>query len=123
MSLSASYIDGIKSTCQLTLDTGCAGAEVSVQVSHGHSVVTSVDQTGLWSVNLMLAQGGPYNITFSQKSHGHNDTQVTLTNVLAGDVWLCSGSDDMELPVSSLVNGTEETEAALNLTQVSQAAI
>ena len=116
-------------------------------VTHDHSLVTTVDQTGLWSLTLMLAQGGPYNITFIQKIQGrwqksllqvtwglyglgcHNDiynsdespddnVTVELTNVLSGDVWLCVGSDDMGLPVASLVNSTQEIEAALNLTQV-----
>lgn len=52
---------------------------------------TIADSLGHWNLELpALKAGGPYTITI-------ND--ITLNNVLSGDVFLCSGQSNMELPV------------------------
>ena len=38
--------------------------------------------------------GGPYSLTFSDP-----DGNITLENILSGEVWLCSGQSNMEMPV------------------------
>lgn len=62
-----------------------------------NSEYTSVaDADGKWSVTLPpLQAGGPYRIRI-------NDLEVK--NVLVGDVWLCSGQSNMELPVSRVTD-------------------
>ena len=37
---------------------------------------------------------------------------LTLTNILVGDVWLCSGQSNMVMPVSKALNGKQEAAAA-----------
>lgn len=57
---------------------------------------TVADAKGNWKVILpALKAGGPYIMTI-------NDIQ--LKDVLVGDVWLCSGQSNMELPVSRVTD-------------------
>jgi len=52
------------------------------------------DNNGDWSLLLSdLKAGGPY----TMKLYG-NDT-ITISDILIGDVWVCSGQSNMELPV------------------------
>ena len=72
------------------------GEKVEVKVVKGRSVTTEADASGEWSVELPpLKPGGPYTITV-------ND--ITLSDVLSGDVFLCSGQSNMELPVSRVTD-------------------
>ncbi|GAB2787204.1 sialate O-acetylesterase [Rhabdobacter roseus] len=65
---------------------------------------TVTDQAGKWQVPLPpQPAGGPYDLTFT----GSN--QIQLRDVLFGDVWLCSGQSNMEIPMSRV----EDTYAAL----------
>jgi sialate O-acetylesterase len=53
------------------------------------------DRSGNWSVTLQpVAYGGPYTLTVKGKN------EITFNNVLVGDVWLCSGQSNMEMPVN-----------------------
>jgi rhamnogalacturonyl hydrolase YesR len=69
---------------------------------------TKADAKGNWLVPITTPKaGGPYTITIS-------DTKpVTLTNVMIGEVWLCSGQSNMEMPVKGFKNqpiiGAEQT--------------
>ena len=50
---------------------------------------------GVFTLRLATpAAGGPYSVTFSDP-----DGDVTLENILSGEVWLCSGQSNMEMPV------------------------
>lgn len=52
------------------------------------------DASGRWSVRVATpAAGGPYDIVVS------DGTPVTLRGVLIGEVWLCSGQSNMEMPL------------------------
>jgi len=52
------------------------------------------DAGGKWEVKVSTpAAGGPYSITFS------DGKPVTLNNILIGEVWLCSGQSNMEMPM------------------------
>lgn len=54
------------------------------------------DKSGYWYVNLdPIPYGGPYQM----KIQGANNT-ITLNNILIGDIWLCSGQSNMEMPVN-----------------------
>jgi len=52
------------------------------------------DEEGNWlqQVNTPAA-GGPFEITFS------DGEKTTLTNILSGEVWFCSGQSNMEMPM------------------------
>lgn len=61
---------------------------------------------GTWQVSLdPVEAGGPYELTVSDGSE-----TVTLTNVLCGDLWLCSGQSNMQLPVNQ-ADPAEQTMA------------
>lgn len=52
------------------------------------------DQQGKWAAKIQTSKaGGPYSISIS-------DGQVTeLHNILLGEVWICSGQSNMEMPI------------------------
>ena len=50
--------------------------------------------------------GGPYEITFKGKN------TITIKNILAGEVWVCSGQSNMEMAVRSSANAEQEIAAA-----------
>jgi sialate O-acetylesterase len=51
------------------------------------------DQTGNWKIMVQTpTYGGPYAITIS------DGEKITLKNVLIGEVWLCSGQSNMQMP-------------------------
>lgn len=55
----------------------------------------NADQKGKWKIIMSTpAYGGPYTITIS------DGEELTLNNVLIGEVWLCSGQSNMEMPLA-----------------------
>ncbi|MEI9956016.1 MAG: hypothetical protein WDM90_06855 [Ferruginibacter sp.] len=55
---------------------------------------TITDAKGKWSVKVTTpVAGGPYFITFS------DGEPMTIKNILIGEVWLCSGQSNMEMPM------------------------
>jgi sialic acid-specific 9-O-acetylesterase len=77
---------------------GTAEKNKSVTVKTGWSgktFRTQADANGKWSIEVKTPQaGGPYNICFS------DGKELELKNVLLGEVWLCSGQSNMEMPVA-----------------------
>ena len=72
-----------------------AGEEVTVVLRDADQTVehaqTRADQDGNWRVELEpRPAGGPYSLTINE---------LELTDVLYGEVWLCSGQSNMEWPV------------------------
>ena len=60
--------------------------------------VPNTDFPGVWRVTLdPVEAGGPYNLTAAIR--GNN---VTLTDVLFGDVWLCGGQSNMYFKTSQV---------------------
>jgi sialate O-acetylesterase len=79
-----------------------AGQKVDVSVA-GHSAQATTDSSGQWIVSLeKLAAGGPHTITIKGSS------ELTLKNVLVGEVWLCSGQSNMEWVVQNSDNPQKE---------------
>ncbi|MDE5568756.1 MAG: sialate O-acetylesterase [Muribaculaceae bacterium] len=73
------------------------GSEISVSPSWSSvPFKTFVDNEGRWElfVPTPAASKTPYSITFSDK-----DGSSTVSNVLAGEVWFCSGQSNMEMPM------------------------
>jgi sialate O-acetylesterase len=55
------------------------------------------DSQGRWRVDARpLRAGGPYTLSLTDAS----GAGTTLSDVLAGEVWLCSGQSNMEMPVA-----------------------
>ena len=84
------------------------GEKVSVAGSWGASAAATAAADGTWRLKLKTpaAGGGPLTVTIKG-----NNTQV-LTNVLAGEVWLCSGQSNMGMTVGGVTNAQEEIAAA-----------
>jgi len=54
----------------------------------------TVKPDGEWEVKIKTPEaGGPYSITFS------DGEEVTLNNILIGEVWVCSGQSNMEMTI------------------------
>jgi sialate O-acetylesterase len=74
---------------------GSPGTSVVIRASWGDSAASLVEPAGRWMVKLRTRHaGGPYSLTVR-----HDDTSMTIANVLVGDVWLCSGQSNMEMPL------------------------
>ena len=71
------------------------GKKVTVTTSWDNRKYTTTTSTeGKWKVSVTTPKaGGPYTITI-------NDGKIVrLNNVLIGEVWLCSGQSNMEMPI------------------------
>ncbi|MCI5718718.1 MAG: sialate O-acetylesterase [Alistipes sp.] len=78
-----------------------ANAKVTVEVSwSGDKVQTHSDAEGRWAVKVATpaASFDPQTITIS------DGESLTLENILIGDVWVCSGQSNMEMPVKGFGN-------------------
>lgn len=84
-------------------------------------VNVNVAADGKWACDLQTpSYGGPYSISI--KGDGIKEkSSVTFTDVLVGEVWLCSGQSNMEMPVRGFrgqpVQGSAELIAAANAKQ------
>jgi sialate O-acetylesterase len=84
-----------------------SGADVRVELGN-QSATARATADGQWSVNLpALPEGGPYVL---KASSGGESQQVT--DVLVGDVFLCTGQSNMALTVRRAANGEAESAAA-----------
>lgn len=86
-----------------------AGEKITVSFA-GQTLSTKANSEGKWDVLLkpLKLNNKPSEMTIS----GNNT--ITLTNVLVGDVWLCSGQSNMEYPLdyrlkkyAAAANGTD----------------
>lgn len=72
------------------------------------TIKTQVTNMGRWSARIRTIEaGGPYKIRINGSS------EVTLSDVMLGEVWLCSGQSNMEWSVNhGIQNGNEEAQNA-----------
>ncbi len=88
--------------------TPCATVDVSFA---GRTTHANADANGQWKAELpAMAAGGPY-VLSATASSGQNQT---LTDVMVGDVYLCSGQSNMELPLRLATNYDGEVKRAQN---------
>ncbi len=84
------------------------GEEVSVSVAD-QTHTSKADDTGRWEVKLdKLPAGGPHEMKITGKN------TRTISDILVGEVWLCSGQSNMEWPVSTAYDGDLENLVADN---------
>lgn len=70
------------------------GKKVTITTSwNNRTYRTSTDKDGNWLVKVDTPAGGytPYSITIN------DGTPVTLSDILIGEVWICSGQSNMEM--------------------------
>jgi sialate O-acetylesterase len=61
------------------------------------SYPVKADEQGNWKIKVSTPiYGGPYTITFN------DGTITTLKNILIGEVWVCSGQSNMEMPLTGV---------------------
>lgn len=87
---------------------GEPGQTIKVNLN-GKNVFGKVNANGEWKVYLpKMKAGGPYNMSVDYVRHGQatkiatlelTPTVITVQNILIGDVFLCSGQSNMELPI------------------------
>ena len=59
----------------------------------------TADKNGAWKLTVGTPEaGGPYTVTFD------DGTKKTLNNILIGELWLCSGQSNMEMPMKGFKN-------------------
>jgi sialate O-acetylesterase len=85
--------------------TAAEGEKVTVEIQD--QSVSATASEGRWMVRLKpLRAGGPFKLTI----RGQNT--VTFTNILVGEVWICSGQSNMVYPLQSCVGGPEAVAAS-----------
>jgi len=71
----------------------------------GTSAHTVADAQGHWRVQLpAMPAGGPYQLNARTRA----GTEQSISDILVGDVWLCSGQSNMEFPVANSLNAERE---------------
>ncbi|TRX48811.1 9-O-acetylesterase [Fulvivirga sp. M361] len=82
--------------------TDLPGHEVTVTLGD-EKLTTFADEQGIWRVQLKeKTAGGSYTLSVS------GTRTLTFSDVLFGDVWICSGQSNMEWPVERVNNAKEE---------------
>jgi len=88
--------------------TADANKVVKVRASwNGKTYKTQADAQGKWAMKIETPQaGGPYELSLS------DGKELKLHNILIGEVWICSGQSNMEMPMKGFkaqpVAGTPE---------------
>ena len=70
--------------------------------------ITTADEKGRWSAKIKTSEaGGPYTLTVVSGKE-----KVMLSNILLGEVWLCSGQSNMDMPIRGYadqpINGSND---------------
>ena len=82
------------------------GGSVTVKLG-GQSKTAVADTKGKWSVKLdAIKAGGLHTMTIAGAE------TITVKNILAGEVWVCSGQSNMQWTVKSSMNADQEIAAA-----------
>lgn len=74
--------------------TDNANTTIVVTGSWGNSSTTTSDITGKWKLQLQTpTAGGPFSVTIK------GSKEIVFKDVLIGEVWLCAGQSNMEMPM------------------------
>ncbi|MCU0454675.1 MAG: sialate O-acetylesterase [Bacteroidales bacterium] len=72
-----------------------ANHKIKITPEWGDPVTAKAGQDGKWlAIVPTPAAGGPYTIGIAG-----SDTTITVSNVMIGEVWFCSGQSNMEMPL------------------------
>ncbi len=98
--------------------TETPGKGFTVTTSWNNNIYpVKADAQGNWKTKVSTpVYGGPYTITF-------NDGKITtLSNILIGEVWVCSGQSNMEMPLTGMygdvLNLAQELTDAANYPEI-----
>ncbi|PRP88031.1 hypothetical protein PROFUN_04459 [Planoprotostelium fungivorum] len=93
---------------------GLNGSAAVIVNFNGRNGTATADATGAWNYSLpATSAGGPYTIKVYSGS-----SQQQLTNVLFGDVILCSGQSNMQFTMSNIFDSGTYLSTASNYTDI-----
>lgn len=97
--------------------TAAPDSKVSVRFA-GQSADVTADASGSWEAKLSpMEAGGPYELEIS--SGGES---IVRTDILIGEVWICTGQSNMQWPLRNAENGAQEilesTHPAIRLIRI-----
>ncbi|AUP79837.1 sialate O-acetylesterase [Flavivirga eckloniae] len=79
---------------------GKPGNTVTIKLGSGNNITTTIASNGKWSVKIPTGNaGGPYDLTI-----GDATKTYTFSGILLGEVWLCSGQSNMDMPMKGWDN-------------------
>lgn len=90
-------------------------SQIKIESDWGENATTIVKENSIWKTSIQTPEaGGPYNISITDGSE-----KVILANVLIGEVWLCSGQSNMEMPLAGwppndLIHNSEQEISEAN---------
>lgn len=84
------------------------GAAIAVRFA-GQEVKGKADETGRWEVRLQPLTASAEPRTLTAESGG---VTIAVSNVLVGEVWVCSGQSNMNWTLASTMNAEQEVAAA-----------
>ncbi len=92
--------------------TDAPNTKVDISTNWGEEVQTKTDKEGKWrtKIRTLKADKKPYELVIK------GTEKIVLKNILFGEVWLCSGQSNMEMPVRGYPNSPiiGSNEAILN---------
>ena len=89
--------------------TANAGDKVTLRIN-GQRHHATAGKDGQWAVRVNpLPAGGPYTLTVST-----SETTLQLRNILAGELWLCSGQSNMEFQLQQCKTGAADIPNSRN---------
>ncbi|MBN9384884.1 MAG: 9-O-acetylesterase [Chitinophagaceae bacterium] len=92
------------------------GEKVTVRFN-GQTRAVKADKQGRWSLQLdPMSAGGPYQLAVS----GSKGPDKTYANVMVGEVWICSGQSNMEMPIAGWgkINNYQQEIAAADYSAI-----
>jgi sialate O-acetylesterase len=88
---------------------GWADEGEKVSVEFRGKIATAYSKEGKWKVLLpKLTAGGPYKLTVKGKN------EITINDVLVGEVWICSGQSNMEWPMHASFEPEKDIQNSAN---------
>ncbi|HRI20695.1 MAG TPA: sialate O-acetylesterase, partial [Panacibacter sp.] len=95
---------------------GWAAAKEKVTIHFNNKTYNTITaQDGMWMITLMpMHAGGPYDMQIDAGN------RIIIKNILIGDVWVCSGQSNMEMPMQRLQDKYPEIIAAANNRNIRQ---
>jgi hypothetical protein len=89
--------------------TADAGRDITITLDGKVVALAKSGSDGSWSAKLPpTPAGGPHAVTIEQA----DGKPARIGDVLFGEVWVCSGQSNMEMPVSAAAGATEAIAAA-----------
>jgi sialate O-acetylesterase len=86
------------------------GSKVSVSLN-GQKVNTKTDAQGNWKIAFKpMEAGGPYVMTITS-----GKSKITYSDIMIGEVWLCSGQSNMEFALRNALGYRSELKTAAQM--------